>query len=120
MLKTTDPILTRLIALREECFPLAFEAEKAGHLDFDIFVSRCGTYRCLQGFWLLTDTAKADGWTHETGGGRWKHWRDSDATMHYFGLTDGAWCALFGMAYNGDLHTRLAYLDRLITARIAA
>ena len=116
MLKTTDIHLARLIALREEAFPLAFEAEKRGHLEFNITVSECGTYRCLLGWFLKTETAKADGWK-ESGCWNGKSWY-IDGARDYFGIRPTEVSGLFGLKVFGDLHARAALCDKLIAERM--
>lgn len=117
MLKTADIHLARLIALREEAFPLAFEAEKRGHLDLDHYVSACGTYRCLLGWWVATPTAQNDGWYFEGPIPAWRG-RTVGAAGEYFGICDPDWARIFGMACFGPLTDRLAYLDKLISDRM--
>lgn len=118
MLKQADIHLARLIALREEAFPLAFEAEKRGHLDLDHYVSECGTYRCLLGWWIATPTAKEDGWHFHNGYHPTWRGKTFGSAKAYFGISEGDWGRLFGTSDKGTLTDRLAHLDRLIAERM--
>ena len=118
MREQTNIHLQRLIALRDEGFPLAFAAREQGHLDFDVFISDCGTYRCLLGWWVTTPTAQADGWYFWNDWAVWEGLRGSRAAGAYFGIGYKA-ANLFGSSDMGDLEPRLAFLnDDLIAARM--
>lgn len=117
MLQTTDIYLQRLLALRDEGFPLAFTARERGHLDFGVYRSICGTYRCLLGWWVATPTAQADGWHFRDSLPVWEGYRRFKAAKVYFDLGHSKAEALFGEGDMGDLEPRLAYLDRLIAER---
>ena len=114
----SDIYLTRLKALRDIGFPLAEQKEAEGHLDFSRFISRCGTYGCLLGWWATTEYARNDGWHFESTTPYWSEkWLYSAEA--YFGLCRSAheWVRLFGANSTNTLTTRKAFLDELIQRR---
>lgn len=109
-----DIYLTRLRALRAFGIPLAEQKEAEGHLEFGYFMSACGTYGCLLGWWATTEYARNDGW-------RVNHrnalWNSVDDGEEYFGISLKEWRNLFETDPNNTLTMRKAFLDELIQRR---
>jgi hypothetical protein len=114
----SDTHLTRLKALREFGIPLAEQKEAEGHLDFLLYMSECGTYGCLLGWWATTEYAQRDGWHFR---GTTPYWNEKwvYAAEAYFGLKRRSpiWRRLFGPAQTNTLAMRKAFLDALIQRR---
>ena len=114
-----DIYLTRLKALREFGIPLAEQKEAEGHLDFGCFMSECGTYGCLLGWWATTEYARNDGWCTKVTTPYWNGrltW--TYAAEDYFNLGAGLeWNRLFGPDLGNTLAMRKAFLDVLIQRR---
>ena len=120
MLRVTDIRLERLMYLRDVVLPYVEEMAQQGRVDFDTFVSTCGTYQCLAG-WAACDPAFIRQGFRLRGGryvrpvfdGR----SDLDAVAAFFGLDDGEVKCLFGPNYHGDLAKRRTFLNCIIDAR---
>ena len=112
----SDIYLTRLKALRDFGFPLAEQKETEGHLDFDIYMSECGTYGCLLGWWATTEYARREGWVPLKGAP--PVWGDTaHAAEDYFDLSYEERCSLFADSEVGTLSDRKAYLETIIQRR---
>lgn len=114
----SDIYLTRLKALRDFGVPLAEQKEAEGHLDFGVFMSECGTYGCLLGWWATTEYARNDGWRIV---GTTPYWGEDwlFAAEDYFGFGRGRpeWLRLFGTEPDNTLAMRKTYLETLIQRR---
>lgn len=122
MLQKTNPYiliiqeqLDNIDALLEKGFPLAYAEEKLGHLDLNVFVSECGTYRCLAGW---CDTLP------ELGGklgfsSRDTHWdMDLDKISITFGTSHFESHRLFGPASCGGLREREEMIRNTVRPRL--
>lgn len=122
MLQVTDVYLERLLLLRDVGIPLAHEMEEKGGLDFNRFMSYCGTYGCLAGWCGTHGAFSARGLTLSGdgvpcyGGESWHA-----ALRKFFGVDfTHSILNLFGDSkHGGTLSDRAAYLDKLIEERLA-
>ena len=86
--------LDRLIALRDQGFPLAERMEQEHRLNFNLFMNKCGTEGCLLGWWTKTERGMADGWAIPAHGTpEWRGKAGFWAANAYFG--EGAYYRLF-------------------------
>ena len=115
----SDIYLTRLKALRDIGFPLAKQMEHEGRLDFEWFMSECGTYGCLLGWWATTEYARNDGWRFENTTPCWGEDGpyDADDADNYFDISLEDRISLFGGSEEGTLEYRKIYLEHLIAKR---
>ena len=112
-----DIYLTRLKALRDIGFPLAEQKEAEGHLDFDTFMSECGTYGCLLGWWATTEYAQRDGWKFASDGQPQFNSSSISCDDQYFDTSIEDRISLFGGSEEGTLEYRKIYLEHLIAKR---
>ena len=106
--------LQNLITLRDKVFPIVWEMDKQGRVDFNSW--ECGAHKCLKGWYCYLEIRHNN--IHEWCGNDKNGSYDDGASVH-FGLNSDEGEPLFSSTTKTSLQYRYNYLCKLIDERVA-